>query len=160
MEIGALSKAYYVRKLEPTDVDTIYDVCRGNPVFYQYHPPFVTRESIWEDMTALPPGKSGEDKFYVGYFEGEALVGILDLILDYSESGIAFIGFFMTNAAYQRRGIGSKIIGEAITYLKSLGYRESRLGVDRGNPQSYAFWRKNGFSPISEAEYILMGLKL
>ena len=28
----------------------------------------------------------------------------------------------------------------------SLGYREVRLAVDEGNPQSSAFWRKNGFS--------------
>ena len=160
MEINSLSKKYYVRKLDKNDVDMIYDMSCKNHIFYQYHPPFVTRESILEDMAALPPGKSEDDKCYVGYFDKESLAGVLDLILGYPEKETAFIGLFMVNTQYQNKGVGSEIIGEVTVYLKSLGYKEIRLGVDRGNPQSYAFWRKNGFSPISEAEYILMGLKL
>ncbi len=35
-----------------------------------------------------------------------------------------------------------------------------RLGVDKGNPQSYAFWVKNQFSVINEDVYILMELVL
>lgn len=111
-------------------------------------------------MTALPPQKSCDDKFYVGFFEDKSLVAIMDLILDYPVKEIAFIGLFMTNTDYQRKGIGSKIIREVIMYLKSLGYKEIRLGVDKGNQQSYSFWRKNNFIPIREESYILMGLTL
>ena len=74
MEISRLSKRYSVRKLDKNDVDLIYDMSCENQIFYQYHPPFVTRESIVKDMIALPPVKSEEDKFYVGYFEKEVLV--------------------------------------------------------------------------------------
>lgn len=160
MEINSLSKKYYVRKLDKNDVDMIYDMSCKNHIFYQYHPPFVTRESILEDMAALPPGKSEDDKCYVGYFDKESLAGVLDLILGYPEKETAFIGLFMVNTQYQNKGVGSEIIGEVTVYLKSLGYREIRLGVDRGNPQSYAFWTKNHFVTINEAEYILMGLKM
>ncbi len=160
MEKNTLSKRYHVRKLDKNDVDMIYDMSCKNHIFYQYHPPFVTKESILDDMTALPPGKSEEDKLYVGYFEKELLIGIMDLILDYPKKEIAFIGLFMMNTLYQNCGVGSEIIGEVIIYLQSLGYKEIRLGVDKGNPQSYAFWTKNNFAAISEAEYILMGLKI
>lgn len=160
MEINTLSKRYNARELDKSDVDMIYNLSRKNYIFYQYHPPFVTKESILEDMAALPPGKSADDKFYVGYFERESLVGIMDLILDYPEKGIAFIGLFMINTQYQNNGVGSEIIGEVIIRLKSLGYKELRLGVDKGNPQSYAFWSKNHFTAISEAEHILMRLKI
>lgn len=160
MEISALSKRYHVRRLDKNDVNSIYDLCCKNYIFYQYHPPFVTKESILEDMTVLPPGKSADDKYYVGYFEKEALIGVMDLILDYPENKIAFIGFFMVNTLYQNRGIGSEIIREAIICLKSFGYHEIRPGIDKGNPQSYAFWAKNNFAAISEAEYILMRLKI
>ena len=37
------------------DVDTIYDMMSKNEIFYQYHPPFVTKESVVEDMEALIP---------------------------------------------------------------------------------------------------------
>jgi len=45
---------------------------------------------------------------------------------------------------------------DIITYLKSLGCKKIRLGVDKGNPQSYRFWTKNGFNIMKENEYILM----
>lgn len=159
MEINSLSKGFYVRKLDRNDVDMIYDMSCKNEIFYQYHPPFVTKESILEDMEALPPGKSYDDKYYVGFFENESLVAIMDLILDYPAKEIAFIGLFMTNVQYQNKGIGTKIINEVVMYLKSLGYKKIRLGVDKGNPQSFSFWTKNNFNVISEDEYILMELE-
>jgi len=41
-----------------------------------------------------------------------------------------------------------------------LGFKKVRLGVDKGNPQSYAFWVKNQFSEINEDLYIFMELVL
>ena len=160
MKIKDLSKTFYVRKLDKDDIEMIYDLSYKNHIFYQYHPPFVTRESILDDMKALPPGKSYDDKYYIGFFENDSLVAIMDLILDYPTKGIAFIGLFMTNIQYQHKGIGSNIISEITMSLKSLGYRKIRLGVDKGNPQSYSFWSKNNFNVVSEDKYILMELDI
>ena len=160
VEINDLSKTFHVRKLDKDDVELIYNLSCKNHIFYQYHPPFVTRESILDDMEALPPGTSYDDKFYVGFFENESLVAIMDLILDYPAKEIAFIGLFMTNIQYQHKGVSSKIISEIAMYLKSLGYKKIRLGVDKGNPQSYSFWSKNNFNVISEDTYILMELDI
>ena len=160
MEISNLSKIFHVRKLDKDDVELIYNLSCENYIYYKYHPPFVTRESIFDDMEALPPWKGYDDKFYVGFFENESLVAIMDLILDYPAKEIAFIGLFMTNTQYQHKGLGSKIISETVMYLKSLGYKKIRLGVDKGNPQSFSFWSKNNFKPISEDEYILMELEI
>lgn len=65
VEITEISKNYQVRRLDRDDVDAIYELCRENRIFYRYHEPFVTKESILDDMEALPPGKSREDKYYV-----------------------------------------------------------------------------------------------
>lgn len=81
MELSKLSKQYDIRFLKTEDIDTILELCSQNKLFYQYHPPFATKESIMEDMQALPLGKDEKDKFYVGYFEGNDLVAVLDLIL-------------------------------------------------------------------------------
>jgi RimJ/RimL family protein N-acetyltransferase len=160
MDIDLLSNTFDVRRLGEEDIDLIYDLSCRNEIFYQYHPPFVTRESIREDMSALPPDKEYKDKYYVGYFENKTLISVMDLILDYPEKKIAFVGLFMMNLEYQGKGIGSKIIAECCKYLKTLGFEKIRLGVDKGNPQSNAFWKKNGFITISEGEYILMELGL
>ena len=80
----------------------------------------------------------------------------MDLILGYPQEQTAFIGFFMVAAAHQGTGLGSALVGEAMEYLRSLGYTTLRLGVDKGNPQSFAFWSKNGFQVTGETEYIHM----
>lgn len=122
MDLHLLSKSYTVRKLDEADVDAIFELMRKNEIFYKYHPPFVTKESILEDMKALPPQKSYEDKYYIGFFEDETLVANMDLILSYPTEQIAFIGFFMTDVQYQNKGVGSKIIREVCACIKSLGY--------------------------------------
>lgn len=166
MEVSCLSTAYRVRRLEEADVPQILRLCSGNPQFYQYHPPLATADSVRADIRALPPGKMPEDKFYVGYFAGddlstgtpseERLTAVLDLILDYPEEKTAYIGFFMVDAAMQGTGLGSRLAGEVAAYLRAQGYTKLRLGVDRGNPQSLSFWRKNGFAQVSEGVYIVM----
>lgn len=160
METALLSGTFAVRRLNAEDVDLIYDLCRQNKIFYKYHPPFVTKESILEDMAALPPGKDYNDKFFIGFFENGTLAAIMDLILGYPTKDISFIGLFMMNLNYQNKGIGSKTISECANYLKLSGFSKIRLGVDKNNPQSNAFWRKNGFIAVGENEYIIMELAL
>lgn len=153
-----LSSNYNVRKLTANDVDIIYELCCKNSIFYQYHPPMVTYDSIMEDMSVLPPNKTLEDKYYIGLFEDESLVAIMDLIIGYPQDNIAFIGFFMTNILIQGKGIGSSIISECITYLKKCGITKIKLGVDKGNPQSFHFWSKNQFlkDESYNGDYIMM----
>lgn len=134
-----------VKRLNKEDVEAIFDLCAGNAIFYQYHPPFVTTESILEDMKALPPGKGCGDKCYVGFFDGTVLVAIMDLILHYPQEGTAYIGLFMMAQNYQGKGIGTEIIRECSLYLKNSGFSRIRLAFDKGNPQSEAFWIKNKF---------------
>lgn len=146
MDVFLFSKRYFVRKLETADVAVIYALCRENPLYYRYCPPFVTEESIIEDMKALPPRKELSDKFYVGCFDGEKLIAVMDFIRDYPAWGIGFIGFFMTDVSVQRAGTGSGIIRELCGYMREIGFREIRLGWVKGNPQAEHFWHKNGFT--------------
>ena len=156
MNISLLSDRFTVRRLDARDVDIVYELSHKNELFYKYHPPFVTKESILDDLRALPPNKGYEDKYYVGFFEQETLVAIMDLILACPAPETALIGLFMMNADYQGRGIASGIIGGVCRYLKQLGFQKVRIGVDKGNPQSFAFWSKNQFQVVGEEKYIHM----
>ena len=160
MNIKLLSNTFDVRRLNIEDTELIYNLSRKNRIYYQFHPPFVTRESIQEDIRALPPGKDYSDKYYVGFFKKETLIAIMDLILEYPTKDTAFIGLFMMDFEYQNKNLGSKIISESAKYLKILGFHKIRLGVDKENPQSNAFWKKNGFIAAGESEYIIMELLL
>ena len=150
MEIQRLSNQYSVRALLPADAEMVYEALRNNTIFYEYHPPMVTVESILEYMEALPPNKGYEDKDYIGFFWNDVLVAVMDLIEHYPQQGTVLLGFFAMNANLQGQGIGTAIISECVEYLAQLGFEKVRLGIDKGNPQSKAFWLKNGFSFTGE----------
>ena len=146
MEISRLSQRYRVRRLTAADVDAIYALSRENPLFYQYCPPFVTKESILNDMTALPPRTPRDRKYYLGYFQEEKLIAVLDLILGYPNAATAFIGLFMMAKSEQGQGAGSRIITECAAFLREEHFHSIRLAYAKGNPQSRAFWKKNQFT--------------
>ena len=145
MDIRNLSTKYDIRKLKEADADHVYEVMQGNPQYYLHCPPAVTHQSIIDDMRALPPRTTYEDKYYIGYFENGCLVAVMDLILNFPNKETAFIGFFMMNKKFQGKGLGTEIFRECSQKLKEEGYQYIRLGFVKGNPQSEAFWRKNGF---------------
>ncbi len=146
MDISLFSDDYDVRRMDKADVKDIYLLCSKNGLFYQYCPPFVTEQSILDDMKALPPNKEMSDKYYVGYYKGDKLIAVMDLIMAYPDEKTAFIGFFMTAASVQNTGIGSGIIDDLCCYLTDIGFSSVRLGWAKGNPQSEHFWHKNNFT--------------
>ena len=150
MNIQFLSNRYTIRDLLPQDAEMIYEVLKKNTIFYQFHPPMVTVKSILEDMEALPPNKGYRDKHYIGFFGEGALVAVMDLIEHYPQPGTALLGFFAMNANLQGQGFGTEIISDSIAYLAQVGFKKARLGIDKGNPQSKAFWLKNGFTFTGE----------
>ena len=152
IDVTKLSRRYEIRPLTDPDVDIILNLCRQNTLFYKYTEARPTREEIRNDMEITPPGIDRSDKYYIGFFDGQDLVAVMDLIDGYPEPDIAYIGFFMMNRQYQGKQIGSAIIGEAADYLRATGKTAIRLAIDKGNPQSFHFWKKNGFEVIYEAD--------
>lgn len=146
MDISPFSQRYNVRRLDKADVADIYSLCSKNELYYQYCPPFVTEQGIINDMKALPPDKEVCDKYYVGYYDGEKLIAVMDFIMAYPDEKTAFIGFFMTEASVQNIGIGSKIIDDLCSYLTDIGISRVQLGWVKGNPQAEHFWHKNYFT--------------
>lgn len=145
MDIKKLTTKYDIRRLKEGDIDDILAVMQQNPLFFQHCPPMATHQSIIEDMNALPPRTTYEDKYYIGYYKDGTLIAIMDLILNFPNKETEFIGFFMLNKDFQGKGIGTEIFGECCAVLKEEGYQYIRLGFAKGNPQSEAFWTKNGF---------------
>ncbi len=145
MDITKLSTKYQVRKLTENDIDSILELCQGNPLFYKHCPPAVTKESIACDMAALPPRTTKDDKYYLGFYDENKFIAVLDLILTSPNDKTAFIGFFLVAAEKQKKGLGTFLVKEILDCLFDNGYEFTRLGYTKGNPQSKAFWHKNGF---------------
>lgn len=150
IQVALFSNKYKVRILTDKDIHKIYALLSKNVLYYKYCPPFVTIQSIQEDMRILPPGKTAEDKYYAGFYQEEKLIAVIDLIDGYPESKIIYIGFFMMDVSVQRKGIGTEIINDLCQYLSGLKYTSIRLAWIKGNSQSENFWIKNGFIPLRE----------
>ena len=148
--IKCISNKYIVKNIEENDIDNVYNLCKNNPTYYKYCPPDVSKDSIKEDMYALPKNKTFEDKFYVGIYDSDNLIGVLDLILDYPNVDSAFIGFFMIGKEYQGNGIGTNIVTDLVEYLKNIGYIEVNLAYAKGNEESESFWLKNSFEKTGQ----------
>lgn len=145
MNIHQISKMYNVREIKASDIDKVYRLCKKNPLYYEFMNECVTLESIRKDLKALPPGKNYDDKYYLGFYNGDQLVAVLDLIMKFPDNNTAFIGFFMMNYELQELGIGTHIINELSMFLKYKGIKYIRLGYVSGNYQSKKFWLKNKF---------------
>ncbi len=152
IDITKLSNHYVVRCLDSSDIDNIVELCRQNKEFYKHTEARPTSENIRDDMQATPPGIDLSSKYYFGFFDNQELVAVMDLVDGYPKADIAYIGFFMMNLKNQGKQIGTAIIGEVINYLESIGKTSVRLAIDKGNPQSTHFWKKNGFEIISEVD--------
>lgn len=104
------SKSYHVRMLTERDIPLVLALCEKNTQFYEHCPPFVTAESIRDDMCALPQRKMDEpqDKYYLGFFDGaEQLVAVMDFIDHYPTERSCFIGFFMMERSVRDMALGA-----------------------------------------------------
>ena len=145
LPVEALSGAYAVRELTAADVPEMLRVARSNPLFYQYMRPDPTEENLAADLTALPPRRTLADKHFFGWFEGERLVAMMDLIWRHPKPDMAFIGWFILDGAVQGKGLGRRLVSDVLAMLKGEGVTEVRLGRIEGNPQSEHFWHACSF---------------
>jgi len=150
MQIQSLSHRFRVVRLDERDAADVFALYQTNPQYFETMQEYPSPDSVKADLTVLPPKKTADDKFYLGFYEGESLIAVLDLILAFPDEQTAFVGLFMVDHSLQGKGIGSLIIAQALDYLKSLGFSSCRLGYVKTNPQSKAFWEKNGFLPTGD----------
>lgn len=151
IQIEKLSDAYTVRRLTDADVPMLYAWMLRNDQYFKYCGGSTTPEHVRQDLTLCPPGTTPAQKHYVGFFDADTLVAVMDLIDGYPDADTAFIGFFMMNKNLQGQGTGTAIVRDVLAALHALGYTAVRLGIDKENPQSNHFWRKNGFTVLREA---------
>ena len=138
IDINRFSALYTLRRLGAEDAGKVREIAKGNPAFEEYG-----IEEIIRDMSLLPPGKEMEEKYYLGYFEEDEMVGVLDFIDGYPEEDTAYIGLFMLSKYEQGKRIGTSLIEAMACYFRELGYRRMLLGYDKANPQAAGFWRYN-----------------
>jgi RimJ/RimL family protein N-acetyltransferase len=104
-------------------------------------------------FTALPPGKSYQDKFVWGLYEGEAMIGCADVIRGYPVREKALIGLLLLAQPWQHRGLGrafAALVERVIAAWPEVA--RLRTGVVASNEGALAFWRKLGYRETGEVK--------
>ena len=145
LPITSLTGEFAVRALSQADVPAMLQMAQGNPLYYAHMRMQPTSDNLTETLTALPPRRTLADKHFFGWFEGNQLIAMMDLIWRHPSEDMAFIGWFMVDAARQGRGLGRRLVADVLAMLKNASVTEVRLGCIDGNPQSERFWHACGF---------------
>lgn len=151
MTISNFSTNFQVRKITEADLEQVLALYQTNPLYFEHFPPLPSLESLANDLVDCPPGKSLSDKYFLGFWEHNRLVAILDLIDGYPTAEIAYIGLFMVDANLSGQDLGSRIMAELLSQLATY-FKKVRLGYVESNPQSSYFWSKVGFCPTGEVK--------
>lgn len=151
MKISQFSTQYQVQKLTEADLEQILALYQTNPLYFDHFPPLPSLESLANDLVDCPPGKSLSDKYFLGFWDKDNLVAVLDLIDGYPTEDTAYLGLFMVDANLSSQGLGSTIIAELLPQLAT-SFKKVRLGYVESNPQSSHFWSKVRFCPTGEVK--------
>ena len=133
------------KRLKEQDIENIYNICKNNKTYYKYYKQEPTFENIKEIFIALPPKVTMKDKYFLGIYENNKLIGILDLITNFPAKNSVYIGLFMLDINLQNKGIGSVIINKLCIFLKKRKFNNIELAYIEDNVQARNFWLKNNF---------------
>jgi len=102
-------------------------------------------------FTALPEGKTYDDKFVWGLYSGEAMIGCADVIRGYPSRERAVIGLLLLSEGWQHRGLGRAFATLLERRIASWPEIERlRIGVVASNDGALVFWRKLGYRETGE----------
>jgi ribosomal protein S18 acetylase RimI-like enzyme len=103
------------------------------------------RESVgWDRREEQYARLLGHTHFSLACFDGEQLVGYLDVLSDGVED--AFIRDLMVHREYQRRGIGTRLLNLAQERIRAAGIRSVGVIFE---PELAAFYRQAGFHVVA-----------
>lgn len=107
-------------------------------------------ESVTEDMNAIPPKSSSENKNYNLIKLNDMDIGVIDYIDNYPDEDAIYIGLFMIHGNFHRNGYGREFLEEFIPQIKGQGFKRIRLGVLDRNETALKFWTNLGFEIVKE----------
>ena len=152
LDIDSLSTDFDVRRITEADISDVYNLCRSNGRYYRNIGQRPSKQRLTEVISELPESTDASGKHFVGFYKGDELYAVLDLITGYPGKRDAFIGWFMVDAEHHRKGIGSQIFADIRASLKAQGIGSLSLECPASSGEAAAFWQNQGFvaSPKEE----------
>lgn len=113
---------------------------------------YPSEEEINNIFIDLPPNKNLEDKFLLGVYKSDELVGMVDIIKDFPTIGEWTLGLMLIEPGERDSGLGKIIHKALIKWAKNLGAKTFRIGVIENNQKAFKFWSNLGYTKIKEVK--------
>ena len=143
--IETLSTEYDVRRITESDISDVYNLSRSNSRYYRSIGQRPSKQRLTEVISEMPEDTGSSRNIFAGFYSGEELLAVLDLITGYPEKGDAFIGWFMVSATHHRKGIGSQLFADVRAAMKAQGFTHLTLNCPAAAEDAIAFWENQGF---------------
>jgi GNAT superfamily N-acetyltransferase len=120
-----------------------------------------------ELLEDCPPGKTLDDKFTLGIIDGSAvLVGVMDVVRDYPEPGVWWIGLLLFDPIKRSHGMGQVIYNSFEQWAAQSGASQIGLGVVEKNFHAARFWSRLGFvtlerksQHLGKEDQVILGMR-
>ena len=116
--------------------------------YYELHEGWPTPPDAGEYELALDPKVPQGVGIFVFALEEEgsgALDAAAQVLTDYPEPGMWWIGLLIVAPELRSRGIGSDLMRQTLAAASDAGVRTIKLGVSLENPRGQRFWERVGF---------------
>lgn len=102
---------------------------------------------------ALPEGVDSYERKLLAAIElGDRMVGVVDIIRDWPQTGTWILGLLMLEPAARERGLGSAVAGIVEERARSGGALRLRIGVAAVNDGARRFWERLGYEEAEAAD--------
>ena len=145
-EIKSQLPDYNIIAITHQNFDRVFEVYNSNQDFYLLtQGKKATIDSSINDIIAIPPNCTIEQKIYLSIWKDDEIIGVLDVIAGYPEPTSFWIGLLLIHGRLHDKKIGSKVASAVLSAAKAAGYTTAQLGVIESNTRGIDFWRKHGF---------------
>lgn len=149
-----------IRSLTVKDSGKIFEFLRENGDFFELEN---GRAPVESDGRAfiddLPPNKLPSDKFNFCIIHNNQIVALVDVVRDYPDDHIWWIGLLLIHPSYRGTGLGGRIYRLLEHLVCSMRGKEIRLGVLAENEPALHFWKRMGFTQILTKHGMKIGEK-
>ncbi len=147
-----VDKDIKIVSLSLDDIESVDQLCKECEDYFLLHDGCLhTKKNLEEIFTSLPPNKQPQDKFVLGIFYKDQLIGIIDLVRDFPTIGQWIIGLFLLKEKERGKGIGKLIHSTLSEIVLNLNGKSLRIGVSKENVNGLKFWGNLGYKKIKES---------
>jgi GNAT superfamily N-acetyltransferase len=132
-------------------LQALYEKCADYNYLMEGRPPSAT--AALDEFTAIPEGKSLDDKHMLGIFDSqEELIGLIEGIQNYPESKCWWIGLIMLAPAHRCKGILYPLVKGFEYWMAMQGMDYVMGSVVETNRKVLRLWQQMGFEIVRKVE--------